>query len=436
MAAPNNFYWKQYEGEAQAALVALAHDDGKGGSLRELPQAVRHTFRLAITSDGNGNQFLEVSQYEPTYLQGDVRFRYERPFLMYREEWRESSAGGEDAEESCASCGKTGADLKRCTACKRVWYCDVTCQRKHRKAHRDECKRIEKGGGFVGRTDDDNVLSRLLIAATMAMLEGGRLLAEQSPGVSIATLSSMPAHFFQPRRPGLLLISAELLPWLERIKERLGDPLNFIVAKRRENGYGDHLYLTPGNTTIDEEGGFHLRVLTKEERAAEADNMFRADPVMKEIHDNDVDLYPEIEDLIGSQRRYEREGYDNIDDALKEMGDEYSKEDLEEETFNWQDLGYQTLEKACMDNYDAKSIEEVKWDYVAVPRIKIIWPVDMDWSNRENAINDQNAMMVAGGWEYMGYKPGRDVAFSESNMKYGARVIGGYGGGWQEKRRR
>lgn len=140
--------------------------------------------------------------------------------------------------------------------------------------------------------------------------------------------------------------------------------------------------------------------------------------------------------MIGSQRRYEREGYDNIDDALKEMGEEYSKEELDEETFNWQDQGYKTLEKACMDNYDAKSIEEAKWDHVAIPRIKIIWPVDMDWSNRENAINDQNAMMVAGGWEYMGYKPGRDVAFSESNMKYGERVIGGYGGGWQEKRRR
>lgn len=279
MTAPNNFYWKQYEGEAQAALVV---NDGKGGSLRELPQAVRHAFRLAITSEGNGRQFLEVSHYDPTYRQGDVLFRYERPLLMYREEWWESSAG-EDAEESCASCGKTGADLKRCTACKRVWYCNVTCQRKHRKDHRDECKRIEKGGAFVGRTDDDNVLSKLLIAAAMAMLEGGRLLAEQSPGVSIATLSSMPKHFFQPRRPGLLLISAELLPWLEQIKERLGDPLNFIVAKKRENGYGDHLYLTPGNTTIDEEGGFHLRVLTKEERAAEADKMFRADDWLKEV---------------------------------------------------------------------------------------------------------------------------------------------------------
>ncbi len=248
MAAPNNFYWKQYEGEAQAALVALAHDDGKGGSLKELPQAVRHAFRLAITSEGNnGKQFLEVSQYDPAYLldicEGTPIYHHERPLLMYREEWRESSAGGEDAEEACASCGKTGADLKRCTACKRVWYCDVTCQRNHRKTHRDECKRIEKGGAFVGRTDDDNVLSRLLIAATMAMLEGGRLLAEQSPGVSIASLSSMPAHFFQPRQPGLLLVSAELLPWLERIKERLGDPLNFIVAKKRENNYGDHLYL-------------------------------------------------------------------------------------------------------------------------------------------------------------------------------------------------
>ena len=49
-----------------------------------------------------------------------------------------------DADKSCASCGKTGGNLKRCTACKSVWYCGVTCQIDHRKAHRKECKRIKR----------------------------------------------------------------------------------------------------------------------------------------------------------------------------------------------------------------------------------------------------------------------------------------------------
>jgi len=52
--------------------------------------------------------------------------------------------GAGDAEKCCASCGKTGEGLKRCTACKSVWYCGVTCQIDHRKAHKKECKRIKK----------------------------------------------------------------------------------------------------------------------------------------------------------------------------------------------------------------------------------------------------------------------------------------------------
>ena len=59
-----------------------------------------------------------------------------------------------DAPGECASCGisslevwqrrqmtkNTDISLKRCTACYSVRYCGVTCQKKHRKQHREECK--------------------------------------------------------------------------------------------------------------------------------------------------------------------------------------------------------------------------------------------------------------------------------------------------------
>ena len=56
------------------------------------------------------------------------------------------SASSPDApgDKCCASCGKTGDGLKRCTACQSVWYCGVQCQIDHRKAHKKECKRIKK----------------------------------------------------------------------------------------------------------------------------------------------------------------------------------------------------------------------------------------------------------------------------------------------------
>ena len=52
--------------------------------------------------------------------------------------------GAAGADKCCASCGKAGDGLKRCTACKSVWYCGVQCQIDHRKAHKKECKRIKK----------------------------------------------------------------------------------------------------------------------------------------------------------------------------------------------------------------------------------------------------------------------------------------------------
>lgn len=43
--------------------------------------------------------------------------------------------------KSCAQCGSTNPDLKRCVACKSAFYCGTTCQRSNRKAHKKECKR-------------------------------------------------------------------------------------------------------------------------------------------------------------------------------------------------------------------------------------------------------------------------------------------------------
>eukprot|EP00562_Extubocellulus_spinifer_P018038 CAMPEP_0178594274 /NCGR_PEP_ID=MMETSP0697-20121206/30411_1 /TAXON_ID=265572 /ORGANISM="Extubocellulus spinifer, Strain CCMP396" /LENGTH=96 /DNA_ID=CAMNT_0020231543 /DNA_START=50 /DNA_END=336 /DNA_ORIENTATION=- len=59
------------------------------------------------------------------------------------------SADATDDEDSkpaqtCASCGTKGQDLKRCTACKSVHYCNRECQKSHRRAHKVECKKREK----------------------------------------------------------------------------------------------------------------------------------------------------------------------------------------------------------------------------------------------------------------------------------------------------
>ena len=44
-------------------------------------------------------------------------------------------------EEVCANCGKDGVNLKACTACKLVKYCNRKCQIAHRPQHKRECRK-------------------------------------------------------------------------------------------------------------------------------------------------------------------------------------------------------------------------------------------------------------------------------------------------------
>ena len=62
----------------------------------------------------------------------------------------------ENEMTTCASCGKGGDNLKKCTACKLVKYCGVACQRAHRPKHKKECQRralelryMNVGGDFM-----------------------------------------------------------------------------------------------------------------------------------------------------------------------------------------------------------------------------------------------------------------------------------------------
>ena len=47
------------------------------------------------------------------------------------------SGAGDDC---CAACGKGGAALKKCNACKEVFYCSKECQQLDWRGHRAECK--------------------------------------------------------------------------------------------------------------------------------------------------------------------------------------------------------------------------------------------------------------------------------------------------------
>ena len=43
-------------------------------------------------------------------------------------------------EPECAFCHSKTENLKRCSGCKRVFYCSKTCQKNHWKEHKPECQ--------------------------------------------------------------------------------------------------------------------------------------------------------------------------------------------------------------------------------------------------------------------------------------------------------
>ena len=66
----------------------------------------------------------------------------------------------EASAKLCSACDKKSNTLKKCTACKCVWYCDKKCQNKHWKEHKKECKLIKKeldqrGGKLAFGTEED-----------------------------------------------------------------------------------------------------------------------------------------------------------------------------------------------------------------------------------------------------------------------------------------
>ncbi|XP_062511648.1 ankyrin repeat and MYND domain-containing protein 2-like [Corticium candelabrum] len=46
--------------------------------------------------------------------------------------------------DKCATCGVSESNLKRCSACKEVFYCSVRCQKLHWFSHKKQCKHKEK----------------------------------------------------------------------------------------------------------------------------------------------------------------------------------------------------------------------------------------------------------------------------------------------------
>ena len=64
----------------------------------------------------------------------------------------------------CSSCGKKGPDLLKCSVCKSVWYCNVQCQKKDWKSHKQCCGK--SGEAENGQDTGEGQISSLTLSTT------------------------------------------------------------------------------------------------------------------------------------------------------------------------------------------------------------------------------------------------------------------------------
>ena len=55
------------------------------------------------------------------------------------------------APPTCASCGDSGNNLQKCSACKSVHYCNTQCQHSHWSTHKPECHKLRSSTSMVKR---------------------------------------------------------------------------------------------------------------------------------------------------------------------------------------------------------------------------------------------------------------------------------------------
>jgi hypothetical protein len=92
-------------------------------------------------------------------------------------------------KKTCGACGKTDESsrrLKRCTGCMSVLYCNATCQKAHRKQHKDECKQIAL---ILARSSSS--ISKKIVLADAGNGTGGQKATTRSTKASspVASLS-------------------------------------------------------------------------------------------------------------------------------------------------------------------------------------------------------------------------------------------------------
>eukprot|EP00736_Rhodelphis_marinus_P001321 Rmarinus@m.7781 len=132
-AAYDFYMCKPWEKIHEVQALALRVVSGNKG----LPASEKKYF-ASVVGSGDGSVrgvglFETLHAYNMKYL----------PLLP--DELQQAYKDSQKEVRRCATCGKYGDDLKRCSRCKGVSYCEMECQKKDWPTHKSECARVLSG---------------------------------------------------------------------------------------------------------------------------------------------------------------------------------------------------------------------------------------------------------------------------------------------------
>ncbi|GFH52506.1 hypothetical protein CTEN210_08982 [Chaetoceros tenuissimus] len=366
------------------------------------------------------------------------------------------------SEESCAYCHKRDVPLQACSGCKSVYYCNRSCQKKHwkeRNGHKEDCelyakdrkewklvqkarkvgeldiqdrfewkihvKSIDSKKYLVLDIDDDEVIGEKELPETKEEIckaifsfilnpkESWRRAKRPQHSIYIAADS---LEFFEPYYKYLRseFLHVPMTLWREGNESDMNKKFSISMNPRMK--WGAH---AEGEVYFDPDLELRIAYLSKEERKEYFEQRVKW---MSECSTEElVEMMGFFNDMITKKPRFEWREYGSLEECLEEY-DELGEWDEEErlhfakEVYQYEvdyELGEEprTEEEVCMDEFNARSLQECIWDYSGVPRLEC--------DGSEAAKN----RLERAGFELQGYKPGKDFCLSESSVQLGSRLM-------------
>jgi hypothetical protein len=142
---------------ADALEAAVAELPGPAGSLQELRKSVFEDVQaseIAAETCWKEAGGIDLDKAGTIVKDLNVLFHFLKASRKYGDAFQAARKQCEAKfllAKNCQTCGHRAYGLKACNACRKVWYCDRTCQKQDWQRHKQQCSSLQGGAAGAER---------------------------------------------------------------------------------------------------------------------------------------------------------------------------------------------------------------------------------------------------------------------------------------------